>query len=178
MSKKWFVWIALFSVAALASGCVTGPNFHSPEAPAAAGYTQQPLTATASSPNVPGGEEQRFVSGMEIPQKWWVLFESAPLNALLEKSTKTNPTLDAAKAALCQSQELTAAQRDFFYPTVQGYASASRQNNALETLAPTLTSGETYFTLYTAQFTLSYMPDVFGLNGGRSGVGPNAANLP
>jgi NodT family efflux transporter outer membrane factor (OMF) lipoprotein len=101
---------------------------------------------------------------MDLPQKWWALFESPPINTLVEKSIKSNPTLDAAKAAIRQAQELVAAQKGFFYPTVQANASASRQKNAIETIAPTLTSGQAYFALYTAQLTVSYMPDVFGLN--------------
>jgi NodT family efflux transporter outer membrane factor (OMF) lipoprotein len=164
MSAKCFCSIAAFSLLALVSGCAVGPDFHRPQAPAPAGYTAQPLTATASTPNVAGAEEQRFVKDMDIPQKWWTLFESPPLNALIEKSIKANPTLDAAKAALLQARENVTAQKGFFYPTVQGNASASRQKNALETLAPTLTSGNAYFNLYTAQLTLSYMPDVFGGN--------------
>ena len=126
-------WIAAFSLLALVSGCTVGPDFHRPKAPAAAGYTAKPLTATASSPNVPGGEEQRFVKDMDIPQQWWTLFESPPLNALIEKSIKANPTLDAAKAALRQARELAAAQKGFYFPTVQANASASRQKNATET---------------------------------------------
>jgi len=161
MASKYFCFVAFLI---LISGCAVGPNFHRPEAPAAAGYTAEPPTATASSPNVPGGEEQRFVNGMDIPQQWWTLFESPPLNALIEKSIKSNPTLDAAKAALRQARELAIAQRGFFYPTVQANASASRQKQALETITPLLTSGAEYFTLYTAQLTLSYTPDVFGLN--------------
>jgi NodT family efflux transporter outer membrane factor (OMF) lipoprotein len=161
MAPKYLFCIALL---VLVSGCAVGPDFHSPKAPAAAGYTPQPVTATASTPGVQGGEEQRFVNGMDIPQKWWTLFESPPLNALIEKSIKANPTLDAAKAALRQAHELATAQKGFFYPTVQANASASRQKQALETITPLLTSGAEYFTLYTAQLSLSYAPDVFGLN--------------
>jgi NodT family efflux transporter outer membrane factor (OMF) lipoprotein len=164
MLKKCFCCIAAFSLLALLSGCLMGPNFHRPEAPAAAGYTDRPLTATASTPNVAGGEEQRFIEGMEIPRQWWALFESPPLNALIERSIKASPTLDAAKAALRQARELVTAQKGFFYPTIQGNASASRQKNATETVAPFLTSGISTFTLYTAQLTVSYFPDVFGLN--------------
>jgi NodT family efflux transporter outer membrane factor (OMF) lipoprotein len=164
LSKVFFLLAVHCSLLTVLMGCVVGPDFHRPEAPAAAGYTPGPLAATNSSPNVPGGEEQRFVNGMDIPRQWWTLFESPPLNALIEKSIKTNPTLDAAKTALRQARELAAAQKGFFYPTVQGNPSVSRQKNALETLAPTLSSGEAYFSLNTAQLTLSYMPDVFGLN--------------
>lgn len=164
MSAKCFCCIAAFSLLALVSGCAVGPDFHRPEAPAAAGYTAQPLTATASSPDVAGGEEQRFVKDMDIPRQWWALFESPPLNNLVERSIKANPTIDAAKAALRQAREYVAAQRGLYFPTVQANGSASPQKGATETLAPTLTSGAPYFTLYTGQLSVSYMPDVFGLN--------------
>ena len=164
MSTRCFCCIAACSLLALVSGCVVGPDFHRPQAPAAAGYTAQPLTATASSPDVAGGEEQRFVKDMDIPRKWWALFESPPLNGLIERSIKANPTIDAAKAALRQARENVAVQRSFFYPTVQANGSASPQKDPIETLAPALSSGASYFTLYTAQLTVSYMPDVFGLN--------------
>ncbi len=164
MSVKFFCCIVACSLLALVSGCAVGPDFHRPEAPAAAGYTPQPLTATASSHNVPGGEEQRFVKDMDIPRQWWALFESPPLNSLIERSIKANPTIDAAKAALRQARENVAVQRSFYFPTVQANGSASPQKGATETIAPTLTSGASYFTLYTSQLTVSYMPDVFGLN--------------
>ncbi len=56
MSTKYVSCVTSFSLLVLVSGCVVGPDFHRPEAPPAAGYTSQPLTATASAPNVPGGE--------------------------------------------------------------------------------------------------------------------------
>ena len=164
MSVKYFSWIAACVLLALLSGCAVGPDFHRPEAPAAAGYTAQPPAPTASSPNVAGGEEQRFIKDIDIPRQWWALFESPTLNNLIEKSIKTNPTIDAAKAALRQAMENVAVQRSFYFPTVQANGSASPQKGATETIAPTLTSGASYFTLYTAQLTVSYMPDVFGLN--------------
>ena len=164
MSAKYLCCIAAFSLSLLLSGCTVGPDFQHPKTPAVDGYTPKPLAATASAPNVPGGEEQRFVKDMEIPQQWWTLFESPQLNALIEKSIKANPTLDAAKAALHQARENVAAQKGFYFPTVQANASVNAQKNATETVAPTLTSGASYFALYTAQLTVSYMPDVFGLN--------------
>ena len=148
----------------LVSGCAVGPDFHRPEAPAVAGYTPKPLAATASSPNVPGGEEQRFVKDMEIPQQWWTLFESPPLNALIEKSIKANPTLDAAKAALRQARENAAAQKGFFYPTVQANGSVNAPKKRDGNRRAHADFRGSVFTLYTAQLTVSYMPDVFGLN--------------
>ena len=164
LSRVFFLLAIYCSLLTVFIGCTVGPNFKRPEAPAAAGYTAKPLNVTSSSPNVQGGEEQRFIEGMDLPQKWWALFESPPINTMVEKSIKTNPTLDAAKAALRQARELAAAQRGFYYPTVQGNATVTRQKDPIETLSPTLSSPIAYFTLYTPQLTLSYTPDVFGLN--------------
>jgi NodT family efflux transporter outer membrane factor (OMF) lipoprotein len=64
---------------------------------------------------------------------------------------------------LRQAQELVAAQRGFFYPTVQASYSPIRQRTAASLSSP-LNSPETIFTLHTAQVSVSYVPDVFGLN--------------
>ncbi len=59
---------------------------------------------------------------------------------------------------------MSPSREGFYFPAVQANGSASPQKDPIETLSPTLTSGASYFTLYTAQLTVSYMPDVFGLN--------------
>ena len=134
MSAKYLCCIGAFSVLLLVSGCVVGPDFQRPKAPAVDGYTPKPLAATASTPNVPGGEEQRFVKDMEIPQQWWALFESPQLNALIEKSIKANPTLDAAKAALRQAREMSPLKRVFiilqYRPTLRSMAKKTLQKRS------------------------------------------------
>lgn len=156
--------IASLALFVLTAGCAVGPDFHRPQAPAVEGYTERPLTPTASSPGTSGGEEQRFVKDMDIPKQWWALFESPPLNALVERAMKANPTIDAAKAALRQARENVAAQKGYYFPTFQANGSVTRQKNATGTISPTLTSGASTFTLYTGQVTVSFIPDVFGGN--------------
>jgi NodT family efflux transporter outer membrane factor (OMF) lipoprotein len=144
-------------------GCTVGPDFHRPTPPAIDGYTAQPLIAKSSAAKVAGGEGQRFVMGMDIPQQWWALFKSPPLNALIEKSLKTNPTIDAAKAALRQARENVSAQAGYYYPTVQAGYSASRAKDS-GIISPVLSSGEEPYNLRTAQVSVGYAPDVFGSN--------------
>jgi NodT family efflux transporter outer membrane factor (OMF) lipoprotein len=100
---------------------------------------------------------------MNIPKQWWELFKSPPLNALVEKSLKANPSIDAAKAALRQAQENVAAQAGSYYPAVQAGYSASRAKDS-DTLSPVLSSGQNPYTLHTAQANVSFVPDVFGGN--------------
>src|SRR5208283_1632513 len=148
---------------ALLSGCAVGPDFHRPTPPANGGYSAQPPAETSSTANVSGGEEQRFVMGMDIPQQWWTLFKSLPLNELIEKSIKANPTIDAAKAALRQARENVFAQTGYYYPTVQAGYSASRAKDS-GIISPVLSSGEEPYNLHTAQVSVGYTPDVFGSN--------------
>jgi NodT family efflux transporter outer membrane factor (OMF) lipoprotein len=53
---------------------------------------------------------------------------------------------------------------------VQASYLASRQRNPVGTLAPALSSGDAIFNLHTAQVTVSYLPDVFGLLRNQSNV--------
>jgi NodT family efflux transporter outer membrane factor (OMF) lipoprotein len=157
---------AAFIAAALAlvAGCAVGPDFQRPGPPDAAAYTREPLPAQTASADIAGGEAQRMLQGLDIPGQWWTLFHSPALNSLIEQALKSNPSLEAAQAALRQAQESVYAQQGFFYPNVDASFSPSRQKNATGTIAPTLTSGEPLFTLYTPQVSVSYTLDVWGGN--------------
>ncbi|HVJ52561.1 MAG TPA: efflux transporter outer membrane subunit [Aliidongia sp.] len=146
---------------AFLAGCAVGPDFEKPAVPEGAGYTAEPIAATAGT-DAQGGAAQRFVDGMDIPGQWWTLFHSEPLNALIERSLKANPDLEAAQAALRGAMENVAAERGAFFPTVQAGFTPQRQKDAAQ-ISPTLSVPASYFNLYTAQVTVSYMPDLFGL---------------
>ena len=113
--------------------------------------------------NVLGGEPQRFLNGTNISGEWWTLFHSKPLNALIERSLKTNPSLKAAQAALKVARENVLVQKGAFYPSAAGSFSAARQKTASD-LAPVPNNNELNFDLLTPQVSVSYAPDVFGLN--------------
>jgi NodT family efflux transporter outer membrane factor (OMF) lipoprotein len=144
--------------------CAVGPDFHTPAPPGATSYTSSPLPNETASAAVPGGAAQRLIAGADVPGEWWALFRSEPLNQMIGEALKASPTLEGAKAALRQAEELVAAQRGFFYPTVQASFAPSRERNAVGTLAPTLSSGQSTFSLYTSQLGVGYTPDVFGGN--------------
>jgi NodT family efflux transporter outer membrane factor (OMF) lipoprotein len=161
--------IRLVGVSALLliAGCAVGPNFKKPAAPQVGDYTATPLSTTTTVTNVPGGEAQHFVKGLDIPAEWWTLFHSKPLNDLIERSLTNNPDLKAAQAALLVARENVLAQRGVYLPSVAGSFSASRQKQS-EALAPVpnypVVSSEFQYNLFTPQVSVSYVPDVFGLN--------------
>lgn len=144
------------------AGCAVGPNFKPPAAPANAGYVPQgtSLAATASAPP-PGGEEQRFIDGKDIPGQWWTLFQSPELNALIELALKQNPTLDSAQAALRLANENVAAQRGSLFPSLSGTYQAQRNKSTLAAFGLP-GSGDYLYTLNAATVNVSYTLDAFG----------------
>src|SRR3984893_2547879 len=147
----------------LAAGCAVGPNFKKPAPPDVADYTGSPLSSTVATENLAGGEAQRFAKGSDISADWWTLFRSQPLNDLIDQSLAHNPDLKAAQAALTVAWENVLAQRGAYYPSVAASFSGSRQRQSGQ-IAPTLNSNAFLFNLFTPQVSVSYVPDVFGLN--------------
>jgi NodT family efflux transporter outer membrane factor (OMF) lipoprotein len=164
-------WVARFAAAALVAGlsaCAVGPNFKRPAPPAATGYggarSQGDLSAAEGKRDAAGagGTVQHFVPGADIPSQWWTLFQSPKLNHLIEQALKANPDMSAAQAALRQAHELYLVQRTSYLPAVQGGFTGDRSEFPTGTLtSPTVAPTATY-SLYTAQLTLTYTPDVFG----------------
>lgn len=146
----------------LTAGCAVGPNFKRPVAPNVPGYTPTP-PSTTSAANVTGGEAQTFAQGRDIPGEWWTLFHSKPLNDLIERSLKNNPDLKAAQAALLVARENVLAQRGAYYPSVSGSFSATRAKTSNE-LSPVPNASVFLYSLFTPEVSVSYVPDVFGLN--------------
>jgi len=175
----------LVSSAGFLASCAVGPRYHKPEPPANAGYAPAPLPQTSSSAPIPGGDAQRFVSGRDLPFEWWQLFESAALNALIERAFKANPSIPSAQAALAQAQELVYAQQGYFFPTIGSNYNFERQKiagnltldnapgvegNGDDLLPPVQDLGKyphthpLYYDMHTAQLTVGFVPDVFGAN--------------
>ena len=145
------------------AGCAVGPDFKRPAAPDVEEYSAHPLSATAAAANVAGGEAQRFAKGQDISADWWTLYHSALLNELIDHSLANNHDLKAAQAALSVARENVLAQRGGYYPSVTGSFSATRQRQSGQ-IAPALNSNAFLYNLFTPQVTVSYVPDVFGLN--------------
>ena len=154
-------------IAALASlstaGCAVGPDFKRPAAPEVSDYTVHPLASTVTGTGVSGGDSQHFVRGSDISADWWTLFHSRPLNELIDHSLTNNHDLKAAQAALSVAREEVLAQRGVYYPSVTGGFSATRQRQSGQ-IAPALNSNIFLYNLFTPQVSVSYVPDVFGLN--------------
>ncbi len=173
------------ALAIVLSGCAVGPDFKRPDPPADAGFAPKPLAAAVSTP-VHGGDAQRFSSGQDVRFDWWTSFQCPQLTALVEKALSANPTIEAAKAALGQAQELVYAQQGYFFPSLGASYNFERQK-----LAGNLSGGSApgvqgngstisatqnpsplasphnkplFFNFHTIELDVGYTPDVFGGN--------------
>jgi len=161
--RKTYATVALAgALSGALGGCAVGPDFVGPVAPKAAGYGAIPDQTTGSA--IQQGEAQRFIQDMDIPGQWWAVFRSPPLNDLIERALRANPTVSAAQATLRAARENVLAQQGAFYPQVTAGLSSARYLTPTRALSPASASGNPYYSLFTAQLSVSYTPDVFGLN--------------
>jgi NodT family efflux transporter outer membrane factor (OMF) lipoprotein len=145
----------------LVAGCQVGPNYTAPPPPAVAGYAPAPLPGQTVSAPIAGGAAQTLASGQDVNGRWWTLYKSPELDALVDQALKANPDLKAAQAALRVAREAYLAQRGAALPTLDAGYSASRQLVSAVDASP-LNSNIDVFTLHTAQLNIGYVPDVFG----------------
>ncbi|MGD9544295.1 MAG: efflux transporter outer membrane subunit [Methylocystis sp.] len=173
-------------LAASLCGCLVGPDFVQPPAPDAPHFTPE---KTASP-----GLGQRFAQGRDIPEDWWTLYRSKPLDALVRESLDHNPSLEAAEAAIGVAYYNAEAQKGILLPQIallsnesQNLQSNNRSYGAINqslfnqfypspynlitgqaTPSPVTTNPTAPYGLFLKQLTISYAPDIWGLN--RRGV--------
>jgi NodT family efflux transporter outer membrane factor (OMF) lipoprotein len=153
--------IALLAFGALLTACAVGPNFKRPAPPASSDYGSAPMRGEIHA-SATGIGTQRFAPDLDIPSQWWALFQSPKLNQLVEAALKGNPNVGSAQAALVQAHELYAAQRASFFPSIGAGVNGDRSKFPPATLTSPTTAPSTVYSLFTAQLTLSYAPDIFG----------------
>ena len=150
--------VVVATAAATLAGCAVGPDFHSPAAPVAGGYTATKLPPQTAAAPVGGGAAQRFAIARDVSAQWWSLFRSPALDRLVDQGLAGNPSLAAARAALAAAQENLAAGDGLLYPSVDASLQATKQR----TTGLTTGASSQEFKLYNASVNVSYGLDLFG----------------
>jgi NodT family efflux transporter outer membrane factor (OMF) lipoprotein len=154
--------MAAMLAASCLAACTVGPDFLRPDPPKDKTYSSDaPVEGTVAIPDVLGGEAQRFVSDLDIPAQWWQLYQSRPLNDLIERSLRANPDIQTAIQSLKVAQENAKAQRAALFPLVTATGSGT-QNQTSNVLAPIPNSGSTIFGLFTGLLNITYLIDLWG----------------
>ena len=163
LRPPWRRAMAVAMLAFVLAGCAAGPDFKAPASPRANGYLLHAPGATVAA-DAAGGDAQTFEVGADIPGDWWTLFHSLTLSALVAQALQNNHDLKAAQAALRVAHEDVLAQRGSFVPAVSAGFSASRQKDPSAALAAVPSNNAYLYSLFTPQLSISYTPDLFGLN--------------
>lgn len=146
----------------LPSACAVGPAYVRPAAPPVKGYTAAPAPSTIPGPASATGAaagKQTLAYGATVTDTWYEAFGSPALNHLVESALAHNPNLAAAQATLQQAQYNLRAINGIFYPQISAGLDAARQRTSGTTGRPAQV-----YNLYTGQVSVTYYPDVFGLN--------------
>ncbi|WP_174284577.1 efflux transporter outer membrane subunit [Sphingomonas bacterium] len=149
-----------FAPLALA-GCAVGPQ-HPTTTPSLAPATASERIAPISGP------AQDIVAGASPKADWWTAFGSAKLDALVDLALAKNEDLALAETTLRQARETAGATAGAALPQadVNYNVEHARVSNALAT--PLVDPNETLYTLHTAQLSVTYPLDLFGLQRNRS----------
>ena len=132
------------------TGCMVGPNYKRPPAPAPEAYkTQAPWRVAAPKDSLPKGT-------------WWEVFNDTELNSYEQQLLAANQSLLAAKDRLEEARSLARVTSAGFFPQANVDPSATRQRYAgdrpeVVTLGRPLTQST-----YEVPFFVNYEPDLFG----------------
>jgi NodT family efflux transporter outer membrane factor (OMF) lipoprotein len=162
-ARLFFPGVPALAALVLLTSCAVGPDFLHPAAPEISRYTREPLAPSTTAAAAPSGQSQHFVEGRDIPKEWWALFKSPKLNALIERALQNNPNLQSTLATLRAAREAVAAQEGKYFPFVQANFNPTRQQTSAA-IAPVPSSNASVFNLDTAQVSVSYTFDIWGLN--------------
>src|SRR5574340_635748 len=156
--------LAAGALTALAS-CAVGPAYQQPAPPKVQRYTHTPVEATipaAPAAFAKAGVAQAFDFGATVNPGWWKAFGSTDLDRLVSQALAHNADLAAAQATLEEAQYNLKAAKGVFYPQVSlGLAGERTRSSGA---ASGGVAGPQLYNLYTGQVSVSYYPDVFGLN--------------
>jgi NodT family efflux transporter outer membrane factor (OMF) lipoprotein len=140
------------------SSCAVGPDFHIPSSPEISALTADRLQTSNSA----DGKTQRYAIDRDLPAEYWTLFHSTPLNSLVDRSLRDNPNIEAARAAIRVAQANMYAEVGQLFPLATGNYAGAGGRTSNEVSSPLASTTSNYYSLHTAQLSVSYVPDVWG----------------
>jgi NodT family efflux transporter outer membrane factor (OMF) lipoprotein len=143
--------LILLAIAALQlTGCVVGPKYHPPTAPAPPAYKEV------------GDWKPAQPNEQNLGGSWWTIFQDPQLNALEDQVNVSNQNLKAAEAQFRQSRATLRYYRADYYPTVTTAPSATRQRTSSHRPPATSTFDGITYNDFVLPFDVSYQADVWG----------------
>ncbi|WP_454668227.1 efflux transporter outer membrane subunit [Achromobacter kerstersii] len=147
---------ATIALCALLGACAVGPDYQRPELDVGASYKEAQ------------GQDQ--VEGWKRAQPrddadrgaWWLVYDDATLNGLVDRLNTSNQTIAQAEANYRQALGLVRAARAGFYPTVGASAGMSRAGTGSGNGSSSVSNGSNVSNQYTVTGSVSWELDVWG----------------
>ncbi len=148
---------ATLLLATALAGCTVGPDFHRPAAPTQSGYLAPGETQPGAAASV----------SADVPARWWALYGSPELDALVDRALANNRSLAASNATLARARAQLAAVRGTQLPQVDANARIERQEVnfaafGFDGSANPAFGSNPQFNLYSVGGGISYDLDLFG----------------
>ena len=107
-------WVPMGLAAGLLAGCMVGPDYHRPDAPVAATFSEAPGPSSAAA----GGWRPADPKDQTLRAEWWKLFGDPTLDALEAQVDTGNQTLKQAEANFRVARAAVRFQRSNLLPTI------------------------------------------------------------
>jgi NodT family efflux transporter outer membrane factor (OMF) lipoprotein len=155
--------IAMLSAAAL-GGCLVGPNYKAPPAPAPPSYSDNGHNGDWPSAR-PADAADRGA--------WWTIYQNPELNDLEQRCAAANQQIAAALHAYEQAHDLVRENRASLYPTVSIGGSATRNDISANKASVSALTTRNYWD-FLIPLNISWEPDFWG--GVRRQIESSSAN--
>ena len=160
--------VAAAAALTLVGGCLVGPNYVRPPAPATPAFKEAGDWKLAQ----PNDAVSRG--------KWWEIFGDAKLNALADQVDVSNENVRTAEARMRQAEALVEQSRSGLWPTLTLSASATRSRSP--NVAGSTTNTSAPVNIFNMPLTASWAPDLWGsvrrtIEGNVANAQTSAANL-
>jgi len=143
--------LALIAIAAFQlTGCVVGPKYHQPPAPAPPAYKEV------------GDWKPAEPNDRNLGGSWWTIFQDPQLNDLEVQVNVSNQNLKAAEAQFRQARAALRYNRADYYPTVTAAPSATRTRASANRPPPNSIFNGITDNDFVLPVDVSYQADVWG----------------
>ncbi|QDH16857.1 efflux transporter outer membrane subunit [Swingsia samuiensis] len=159
--KRFLRYTTAIIATSYLAGCKVGPDYKRPDLPKGMDYQSTPLTNTSGRGTNAFDVSQHFQTGVDVPGKWWELFQNPVLNSFVEQALAHNQSLAGMQAGLKSAWEQRRIEGAGLYPTVSASFNPTR-NKTSKALSPVPNSNLWLYSMHTAQLNIGYVPDLWG----------------
>ena len=147
--KRCLRAVPLAAAAALAGGCMVGPDY------------SRPAVTTPPAYKEAGNWKVAEPSDAISRGTWWEIFRDAQLNALAQQIEVSNQNVQVAEARLRQAEALVEQSRAGLFPTLTANASATRSRTP-SVSGSVSSSNPAPVNVYNLSLNASWAPDLWG----------------